>query len=240
MRFRTIVAACVLGAVPAIVPAVPAGAATPSCGTGCVNVYSENFGDASHPGFVMDVYKQAQKVGQPVILFRASDTDPAEDWTVSQQGTVSQFRGLDLVSAQVALHYGCISTKKHPCSGTDDQAYEIEYAPFGADTGLCAGVGASSAKVVLDPCGVSAATVWIVDTVDAKITASGIPLINGTDTNFSHPEVLTYPSGSYPTDSPRPQLLVSDITGAAAGNGGPVLGTVDDSQLWSAMFGKLL
>jgi hypothetical protein len=33
-----------------------------------------------------------------------------------------------------------------------------------------------------------------------------VPLINGSDTNFSHPYVLHYPGNSYPTDSPRPQL----------------------------------
>jgi hypothetical protein len=40
-----------------------------------------------------------------------------------------------------------------------------------------------------------------------------IPAINGSDTNFSQPFVLTYPNDSVPTDKPRPQLVVTNITG---------------------------
>ena len=39
------------------------------------------------------------------------------------------------------------------------------------------------------------------------------PAINGSDTNFSHPFVLTYPGASFPTDMPRAQLYVSNLTG---------------------------
>jgi hypothetical protein len=253
MRIRLILAALAAAAVPATAAALPAMAATPSCGTSCVDVFSSNFGTSTHPGFVLDAFKQGQKAGTPVILFRTSNTDPAEDFTVSTQGLVSDFYKAGLVSSQVALHYGCVPTKKHPCSGTDDEAYELEYAPYGAETGLCAAAGtvtvagsvmmvsaAAGDKVTLQPCGVTATTVWIVDTFDAQITAAGIPLINGADMNFSHPLVLTYPASSYPTDMPRPQLYLVGITGSANGSGGPVLGTVDDNQLWSAVFGKVL
>ena len=44
-----------------------------------------------------------------------------------------------------------------------------------------------------------------------------LPLINGSDTNFSQPFVLTYPQSGYPTDVPRPQLLVGKITGLSRG-----------------------
>src|SRR5580704_7349647 len=66
-------------------------AATPSCGVSCVNVFSRDFGTHQTPGFVLDVFQQSRKVGQPVILFRTSNSDPAEDFTVSYQGTVSDF-----------------------------------------------------------------------------------------------------------------------------------------------------
>ncbi len=39
----------------------------------------------------MDVFRQGAKVGQPIILFRNSNSDPAEDFTVSFQGSVSDF-----------------------------------------------------------------------------------------------------------------------------------------------------
>ena len=66
--------------------------------------------------------------------------------------------------------------------------------------------------VALEPCGVSGKTVWMVDS--RRHVAHGyVPLINGSDTNFSHPYVLHYPANGYPTDMPRPQLQVDNISG---------------------------
>jgi hypothetical protein len=208
-----------------------ASAATPSCGNSCINVFSHQFGTHKSPNYVVDVLRQGEKVGQPVILFRTANFDPAEDWTVAFQGTVADFFAAGLVSAAVNLHY------------STDFAYENEYAPFGVDSGLCMGVAATATQdegVTLQPCGVSAKTVWIVDTFDSPATLFNgyVPLINGSDTNFSHPFVLTYPNNSVPTDMPRPQLVVTNITGFSNGPG-PVLGTVDVNQLWGAKFGIL-
>ncbi len=209
--------------------AVSASAATPSCGFSCIEVFSHNFGTHHQPNFVLDTLRQGEKVGQPQILFRVSNSDPAEDYTISYQGLVSDFFAAGLVSAAVNLHYGNGSAT----AGVDDQAYEIQYAPFGVDSGLCAGVGTTAAagvKVALEPCGVSAKTVWIVDSQDS--TFSGyVPLINGSDTNFSQPFVLTYPGAGYPTDKPRPQLYVTNLTGFSNGTiNNP--SAVNDNQLW--------
>ena len=89
------------------------------------------------------------------------------------------------------------------------------------------------------PSGISASarTVWIEDVFGSPSTLSNgfIPLINGSDTNFAQPFVLTYPVSAYPTDLPRPQLLVETITGSSQGfPPGPKLGTVGDNQLWGA------
>src|ERR1700678_3791294 len=195
-----------------------ASAATPSCGDSCVNIFSHQFGTHRSPNYVVDVLRQGEKVNQPVILFRTANFDPAEDWTVSFQGTTADFYAAGMVSAAVALHYGCIPTVNFPdCYGqttvaVNDPAFEIEYAPFGVDSGLCLGVAATAFNdegVTLQPCGVSSKTVWIVDTGDSPNTtiAGGyVPLVNGSDTNFSQPFVLTYPNESVPTDKPRPQL----------------------------------
>ena len=64
-----------------------------------------------------------------------------------------------------------------------------------------------------------------------------MPLINGSDTNFSHPFVLTYPQCGYPTDKPRAELTDQQPDRfRGAGNGGvlPVLGTISSNQLWGA------
>ncbi|HZR53501.1 MAG TPA: hypothetical protein VFB06_28845 [Streptosporangiaceae bacterium] len=210
-----------------------ANAATPSCGPTCLDIFSHNFGTHRNPGFLLDVYKRGQNVGQPIILFRLSNADPAEDFTIADQGTVDDFVAAGLASKTLALHYGAL------------EAYEIEYAPYGASSGLCMGVAATAVqgeKVSLQPCGVSSKTLWVVDLIDGQLQpGTSVPLINGSDTNFSHPFVLTYPAGSFPTDNPRPQLFVSNLTGFS-GEIPPnpsALGVVSDTQLWNANTGQV-
>jgi len=215
-----------------------AAAATPSCGNSCINVFSHQFGTHRSPNFTVDVLKQGERVGQPIILFRTANFDPALDFTVAFQGTVADFFKAGLVSAAVFLHYG-----GGAAGFPNDFAFENEYAPFGVNSGLCVGVAATAFQgegVTLQPCGVSARTVWIVDTFDSPATLFNgyVPLINGSNTNFSHPFVLTYPNNSFPTDNPRPQLTVTNITGSSNGPG-PILGTVNVNQLWGARFGIL-
>jgi hypothetical protein len=244
-----------------------ASAATPSCGpaffTNCVDIFSHEYGHHRTPNFVVDVYQQHVKIGQKIILYRASNSDPAEDFTFAIQGTVSDFYDAGLVTPQLALHYGCIPLTGPNASAignfttcpfggfaTDDFAFELEYAPNGVESGLCMGVASTAVQeegVTLQNCGVSSKTVWVVDVLDSfntALTGGYVPLINGSDTNFSLPFVLTYPASGYPTDMPRPQLQVDNLTGYSLPSGpfpfpGPELGTVDDGQLWGADFGIL-
>ena len=142
---------------------------------------------------MLDVYQAKAKAGQPIILFQASNSDPGQDFTISFQGTVNDFYKAGLVSSSLNLHYSKL------------WAYEIEYSPYGADSGYCVGVGSTAVDgtgVALEPCGQSAKTVWVVDSY-ASIKGHFVPLINGSDTNFSHPYVLNYPGNAYPTDKPR-------------------------------------
>jgi hypothetical protein len=212
-----------------------ASAATPSCGNACVNIFSKDFGTVRSPNFTVDVWRQAANVGQPIILFKTSNSDPALDFTVSFQGTVSDF-----CAAGIVTNFTCYRWADLP-------AFEIEYAPFGVQSGLCMGVPTTAfqgEKVSLAPCGVSSKTVWIVDALDSILGANSgrfAPLINGSNTNFSHPYVLTYPKNGYPTDIPRPQLTVTNLTGFSQ-TVAPflaIVGTVDSNQLWSARFGEL-
>jgi hypothetical protein len=172
-----------------------------------------------------DTGRQGAKVGQPVILFRTSNSDPAEDFVASYQGRVSALGpgGARLVSASVLLHYGrgCkfFNTKTLTCTKyfPDDFAYQIQYAPYGVHTGLCVGTAATAAngtKVSLRPCSVSGKTIWIVDIANStghSFLNLYVPLINGSQTNFADPFVLTYPQKSSPTDMPRPQLATENL-----------------------------
>jgi len=209
--------------------ATAANAATPSAGPQAVDWFSKQFGTHHSPNFVLDVYRQGAKVGQPIILFRSSNSDPAEDFTVAEEGTVDEFEAADLVSPALALQYGELP------------AVEITYSPYGVDSGLCVGTSTTAgqgAKVVLDPCGVSSKTVWVYDYYNtAGFDNSYIPLINGSDTNFSHPYVLTYPTNGYPTDLPRPQLETDTLTGQPFSPGN--FSGVDDTQLWGQDHGVL-
>src|SRR5487761_389072 len=146
-----------------------ANAATPSCGKNCIDLYSRLFGTHGHPNFVFDVKGGNASTGSPIILWRTTNSDSAEDFTISFQGKVSDFYKAGLVSSALNLHYHSL------------WAYEIEYAPFGNQSGECVGVGSTAttgAKVALQPCGVSSKTVWVVDSFSA-IKGFYVPLING-------------------------------------------------------------
>jgi hypothetical protein len=235
--------------VTALATAGAANAATPSCGGSCYDVFSHQFGTFADPSFVMDSYKQGDQAGTPVILFRTSDSDPAEDFTVDDEGLVSEFYAANLVSAGVALQYGCTTGVFTACDGTDQGnywAYEFMYSPYGVQTGLCTGLAATAVageKVTLQPCGVSGKTVWIatnvqqcfIFTATSTTPECGVPdplskwaepLVNGSDTNFSAPYALTYPASSYPTDQPRPNLYVTNLLGFSTG-------AFNTNQLWS-------
>lgn len=229
-RFAAVAAAAVmvLAAGLGVTAAGAANAATPSCGPSCADIFSENFGSYHNPNFVMDVKGQSTATGTPVILFRQSNSDPAEDFTFADQGTVDDFYSAGLMSPQIHLHYG------------NDIGFELEYSPYGADTGMCAGVASTAVQgeqVTLQPCGVSSKTVWVIDTTDPTGLSNPfrLPAINGSDTNFSHPYALTYPAGAYPTDSPRPVLTVKTLTGFFSQ---PVL-NISTDQLWGSRFGVL-
>jgi len=232
-------AALALITAPVAVGATQASAATPSCGGTCIEVFNHDFGTHAHPAFVLDTLRQGEKVGQPQILFRVSNSDPAEDYTFSYQGKVSDFYSANMVSAAVDLHYGDgIGLPGEPPTGIpgfqDDEAYELQYSPYGVDSGLCAGVASTAfagEKVTLEPCGASAKTVWIVDSADTA-GHGYVPFINGSDTNFSHPFVATYPASSYPTDAPRAELYVANLTGSQGAGGLPLTGTVNSNQLF--------
>jgi hypothetical protein len=202
--------------------ALSANAATPSCGHHCIDIFSRVFGTHHHPNFILDVFRGTARTGTPIILYRTSNSDAAEDFTISFQGTVADFFAAGLVSSSLNLHY------------SHDWAYEIEYSPNGVNSNLCMGVGSTAANltpVSLQPCGASAKTVWVVDSSNT-IKGFYVPLINGSDTNFSHPFVLHYPGNGFPTDVPRPVLNTYNLQTYSNG-------TVFDNEMWGANFGVL-
>jgi len=133
----------------------PAGhtAATSSCGNSCIDISNALYGTSSNPAFVLANVPQAENVGQPLTLALPSNTNAGEDFTLSERGLVSDFIAAGLIAPGMSLYDSL-------------EVYEIEYAPFGVQTGLCVGVGVTPANgtgVALEPCGVSSKTTWIFD-----------------------------------------------------------------------------
>src|SRR5260370_35075000 len=93
--------ACGAGAVAAL----SAGAATASCASSCVDIFSRGYGTHRHAAFVLDVQGKAARIGQPVIRFRASRGDPAEGFTIAFRARASAFAPPGLRPPRLALHY---------------------------------------------------------------------------------------------------------------------------------------
>ena len=237
-----------------------ASAATPSCGLACINLFSYQFGKHNSPNYTVDVLRQGEKIGQPIILFRTANYDPALDWTVAFQGTVADFYAANLVIAATALHYGCIatapggtsrtvpSTSPSAAPGRDSNylAFENEYSPFGVDSGLCMGLATtafSDEGVTLQPCGVSAKTVWILDTLDQQFTSRLGERVRPADQRLEH-QLLP----AVRPDLPEQRLPDRQAASAARRHEphrflvhvGNLFGTgANGNQLWGATFGEL-
>jgi hypothetical protein len=161
----------------------PASAATPLCGPHCVQIFSAKFGTPTNPGFVETVFRGIAKVGVPTGLRRVSSTDSAGDVIVSRTGRVSDFYAAGMVSAAVNDHYSSL------------QGVQIQYAPRGKATGLCAALATTAYQnegLSLEPCSTPSTTVFVIDTADSPATApTYFPIVNASTTDFVHPYTMT-------------------------------------------------
>jgi putative Ig domain-containing protein/IPT/TIG domain-containing protein len=216
----------------AVAGALPAHAATPECGPSCPDLFSLVNSTHASPAFILDA--TGEDIDNPVVTYPASGGYPGEDFSISDEGLVSEFYEAGLVSFGVGLHYGCVAgLETANCDGApNDEAIEIQYSPYGAPTGECVGIPSTAAQgtvVSLQPCGVSARTLWMLPSV--RSLDSSVPLIAATDTNFTTPYVLT---DSGPLDGLpfEQQLETATLQENPAGQ-------VSSSQLWGADFGRL-
>ena len=226
-----------LGTVGTLSASAATPAATPSCGHNCSNLYTKKFG----PAFLLDTFQGRAAANQGVILFQASNSDPAEDFAVRWLGTVHSFytHHRSLITPQFDQAYGNLA------------AVEIQYEPLGVNSHFCAstwpGVTAQPGyKVRLETCGQYSNSIWAVGIpyhhrrgpltrhvpANRNTPSRGYKfLINGATDSFSNPLVLNYPPG-YPTDMPRPWVNVQPLNTYSDG-------TVYDSQQWSWMPGPV-
>jgi hypothetical protein len=185
----------------------PARAATSACGPACTDTSPQ-----ASPLDVAAVLNGTAQVGQDVILFPAAPAAP-EDFILLTIGPVSALYTAGIVGPAVGLTW------------PSDIAYEYEYAPNGTPSALCMGVAVTAANgthVTLQPCGLTARTVWIslaIDTINGSQ-----PLINGSDTVTGAPYVLT-------AGSPKSVLTTRQLF--------LVAGTFATTQMWRNLTGIL-
>jgi hypothetical protein len=205
---------------------VAASAATPQCGSGCVEVYSAKYATATSLGWVETVLLGIPLQGVPTEVRPASDSNPAEDLIIptGRPVLVSTFYAEGMVSAAVNAHY------------SGEPAVQIEYAPHGKPTGLCTAVAVTAYQdegLSLQPCSAPGTTVWIIDGKDSPATASQtpshFPIVNGSDTDFVHPFGMTILGN--PAHQRFTPIIMQHLTGNPT--------SVPANQLWGSAFGPV-
>jgi hypothetical protein len=209
--------------VPASLP--PAGASTAACGSACTSPSVESLGT----GQVLTVS------GTSVEMAAASTSNSAEDWTPLQEGPVYAAAGDGVVSARLEMNY------------YGDTLVEFQYLPDGDSVNPpeCLADGYQQASptnlpttsVTLAACGVTAATLWI---VDGNGTNGYVDLINaGFESAYEYlapdsaPGAVT-PTPAYASPFAEPDALTVDSSGKVVlAPLSEVGGAVSHSQLWA-------
>jgi hypothetical protein len=194
-----------------------ANAATADCGRGCVDLYSPAFGTAPPPTYVLDLPSHPFQTVPYLTLARGSGANPAEDFALSDDGTVHDF-----------VLAGLIAPGMDTKAFTGLEVFEIQYGPKGTPSGNCVGVAAApgaGTALTLRPCGVDARTTWIFDPQSASQGSAGALISGATNRNFQHPYSMTVTLPGLPLVTEPLQL------GAPA--------RVLNHQLWNAYVGAL-
>ena len=208
---------CILGGMSA-----SASAATPQCGMKCGSVFSHELGSYMQPGPVEAVLGGVARVGQPVILKPASASDPSQD-IIPQGQPVSAFYEAGMVSADVNSHYG------------DLLGVQQRYAPYGDPTELCVGlakVAYQNEGLTLQPCDVSARTVWIIDDPDSHVPMY-FPIVNASTRRFERPFAMDLRRDEVVNDRKTLQIHVRRLKFLTDEK------ILPDSQLWGFIPGVL-
>jgi hypothetical protein len=199
--------------------------ATPACGAGCFELSSLELGTkVIQNAYVPGDAGVGGRVGQVLDLKRASNSHPNQDFSGAKVGTLASFCG-GLIPAE---SYVCVN---YPPSFP---VFESDWAPFGNQTGMCAGLrsaGVADENVTLQPCGAAPTTLWVGDLANST-TDDGhfyTPWVNASDPNFSHPLVLTVNAGS---SRPANQLKVERLNLLTGG-------VVPDRQEFTLQFGPV-
>jgi hypothetical protein len=222
----TVSCAVVTAIAAAVLPVsfLTASASTTACGRACTSPYVESLG----AGEALTVS------GSSVTMAAASTTNSAQDWTPQSEGIVSNATAAGVVSSKLDMLY------------STDFLVEFQYVPNGvpAATSQCLAdastdndnyvVQQPSLNLTLAQCGVTAATLWI---LDATNEANGyIDLINaGYEANYTYlaPDTDTSPQ-SLTSPYAEPAVLTVNSSGKVVlAPLSEVGGVVSTTQLWA-------
>ena len=105
---------------------------------------------------------------------------------------------------------------------------QVEYAPDGQGTGLCAAVATTPYQnegLSLQPCSTQGTTVFVIDKNDSPGTwPDYFPIVAASTTDFTHPYTMTIDGN--PAHKPFPQITLQRT------HDNPT--DVPDNQLWTA------
>ena len=141
---------------------------TVACGDACINLFSARLGsNVTLNAYVPGDTGAGGKVGTKVNLHLASNDRPNGDFIPTAIGQVYEFCGF------------LFSDTSYPCLNYPHYTvFEVQFTPNGYGmSNLCAGVRTPSYQgenVTLQPCGQSAATLWIADSGNEAVGTSAV------------------------------------------------------------------
>jgi len=192
--FATVVAVA-LAVVASVVSGPAVQASTAACGVACTTPSNEYAGTgdsltisfsskSSSCGTVTAAALNGGQCGPSVGLLASSATDPAQDWEVLEEGSVSTFVTFGALSSKLDIQYG----GEEAGGSSADSVVEFEAVPDGVASDQCLAYTGSS-TVTLQQCG----------TVDSYGTSTGSgtnsptnALTGSTNTNTSTDVSTTY------------------------------------------------
>jgi len=202
---------------------VPAGASTTACGGSCTSPSVQSAGTAE----VLTVS------GSSVTMTAASSSNSAQDWTPELEGDVAN-----------AVAAGVLSPKLNMLYSTD-QLVEFQTAPNGLPSDKCLAntstdpgndspFNVPTLTVVLAQCGITAASLWIVDA--SNETNGYVDLINaGYATAFSYLAANSGTADNLASPFAEPAVLtVNSSNQVVLAFLSELGGVVSPTQMWAA------
>jgi hypothetical protein len=189
-----------------------ANAASTACGSVCVTLTPQAFGT----GTVISVPPTGQIHAGEQLVTRQAGPSTLEDFLPENYGTaLAVYFSRGLVTAAIASTW------------PKDPVIQLVFAPGGKSTNLCLGVATTTTEngtaVTLQPCDTPLRTMWVV-----MLTSSGtyIPMISGTDTSTTDPQVLTANEAAGPLDVNELDTFFANSVPS------PI-------QMWSSIYGPI-